>query len=448
VGVAPAIGLVAGQVYAQDKVITVRDAPIHKAPSDEAGPVEDNAPPDTLNAQYAAQSHAPAESATPIKLASATRAPQLAAPQSTPPEAAAVEAAKPAAPKPVDGPSAAISGRIIDAAGAFEAYVRKATALDGKFADNVAVSKAMAVGAAYQFEQFQEGATAYAALVALQDPAFVQGVYDLSRDPRDRADMAARLVHEPASVMDIDGAEEAAGMAGQVLARMGANLVKAGQGVKQASYDVQHQAWSKEDVAHPEQRLAQAKAVSQIKVSLNAADTDALIANIVAYRKEAGPAVRGGEPSPVVMHGLAVAALAVLGKAGDAQAEQISALLSDGKSADCMKMAKLNLYQCMAAAGPEYEDVFCLGAHAMIDTGQCLVAASGQTPIPEGSLQKASAPAVLQISVPIALMTTDGPERQRARARSAERPVPVAPPPAAAQEQEVASADPPPAPRL
>ena len=72
-----ALGLAGGQAFAQDTAITVRDAPIHKVPSDAAdapaprtaadgpagrasrdmgGPVEDNAVPDTLNAQFAAQS--------------------------------------------------------------------------------------------------------------------------------------------------------------------------------------------------------------------------------------------------------------------------------------------------------------------------------------------------------------------------------------------------------
>jgi hypothetical protein len=40
-------------------------------------------------------------------------------------------------------------------------------------------------------------------------------------------------------------------------------------------------------------------------------------------------------------------------------------------------MAKLNLFQCLSVAGPEYEDVFCLGQHAVLDTGQCVAGAAG-----------------------------------------------------------------------
>jgi hypothetical protein len=40
-------------------------------------------------------------------------------------------------------------------------------------------------------------------------------------------------------------------------------------------------------------------------------------------------------------------------------------------------MAKLNLYQCLAVAKPNYEDVFCMGQHGMADTGACLVRNAG-----------------------------------------------------------------------
>jgi hypothetical protein len=39
------------------------------------------------------------------------------------------------------------------------------------------------------------------------------------------------------------------------------------------------------------------------------------------------------------------------------------------------------LYQCLAAAKPHYEDVFCLGQHVLIDTGQCTLKSAG-APMP------------------------------------------------------------------
>ena len=41
------------------------------------------------------------------------------------------------------------------------------------------------------------------------------------------------------------------------------------------------------------------------------------------------------------------------------------------------------LNQCTAVASPQYENVFCLGVHAIGDTGQCVVAAAaGRMPSP------------------------------------------------------------------
>ena len=80
---------------------------------------------------------------------------------------------------------------------------------------------------------------------------------------------------------------------------------------------------------------------------------------------------RGGAAGPVVARGVALAALSVLGEDGRARS-----LMSEPRAGMCLKMAKLNLYQCLASAGPHYEDVYCLGQHAMIDPGQCVVEAT------------------------------------------------------------------------
>ena len=69
---------------------------------------------------------------------------------------------------------------------------------------------------------------------------------------------------------------------------------------------------------------------------------------------------------------LALAAESVLGRAHGSDRARLSPLLTETSSAWCLRMAKLNLYQCMAVAGPQYEDMFCLGQHAMMDTGTCV----------------------------------------------------------------------------
>nr|QQZ49789.1 hypothetical protein JKL49_23805 [Phenylobacterium glaciei] len=82
-----------------------------------------------------------------------------------------------------------------------------------------------------------------------------------------------------------------------------------------------------------------------------------------------------------MIRGMAVAALAALGEGGDANVDTLMAVMAEPNVAFCMNMAKLNLYQCLAVSKPHYEDVFCLGQHIMMDTGRCVIKASG-TPSP------------------------------------------------------------------
>lgn len=73
-----------------------------------------------------------------------------------------------------------------------------------------------------------------------------------------------------------------------------------------------------------------------------------------------------------INRGLTIAALAILGEGGDNNASLINNLLEEADGERCFDMSKLNLYQCLAVAKPYYEDVFCLGQHVLMDTGQCL----------------------------------------------------------------------------
>ena len=112
-------------------------------------------------------------------------------------------------------------------------------------------------------------------------------------------------------------------------------------------------------------------------------DAGRLIQAATAPREDAGMGAEGGAAfTPVTVRATALAALAVLGAAGDDDVAKLDKVLNEKKSAFCMKMAKLNLYQCLAVAGPHYEDVFCLGQHALIDTAQCVNDAAGGSVAP------------------------------------------------------------------
>lgn len=321
------------------------------------------------------------------------------------------------------GPSVTIARRVVDAAGAFERYVRTATAIRPDFDGGTSVSAAVMASAGYEPRQLEEGAVAYAALVALQEPAFARGVMTMARDPSERAAFVERLTQSPEQVLATPGAQQAAGRAAAALGSMGGDLVESGHAVKQAAYTLQRQPWSLRPVDEPAWRLSQVKARSLAPGKLTDVETQHLLAEVMALRNDPAAAPEPA-PAPAIVRGLALAAAAILGQADEQGADALEPLLADPGARQCLKMAKLNLLQCLAVAGPEYEDVFCAGEHGMAETGRCIVGAARSKAPPMAAPRVAmavSVPAALDYeaqavrgvdaSVNVPATTTDGEDR-------------------------------------
>jgi hypothetical protein len=250
-------------------------------------------------------------------------------------------------------------------AGAFEGFMRHARGIDAGFSGPAEVAQALQTGAAYEPRNLEAGVIAYAAMAALQEPRFVAAV----KADRSRGDLARRLAANPQAALGLPAAEAAASRASGALYAQGDALAGEGKKVKQAAYSVQRQAWSKANVPDPAGRLSRVKRISAAGYQPARDDP----ARLQTSLSEA--ARRGGQPSPLVARGIAVAALSVLGEDGKARG-----LMTDPRAGMCLRLAKLNLYQCLASAGPHYEDIFCLGQHAMIEPGQCVVDATKPLP--------------------------------------------------------------------
>ena len=283
--------------------------------------------------------------------------------------ALAVAPAAAAAPTPTGLPR-----EVLEAAGAYRAYMRQVAGVSASFTDGPSISRALKVSAAYEPKQLLRGAIGYAAVAALQDQAFVDGVRQAGADPARRAAMVARLISNPASAAALPGADGAAGRVTAVLGGEGERVHALGLRVKQAAYDVQRQGWSKSEVSARVERLAEVKALSA--QPLTAAEDEVALLGRAALGEALLLPAGAPEPAsrPVVARGLALAALTVLGEASPANVEP---LLADPECASCLRMSKLNLFQCLAVAKPWYEDVFCLGQHVLMDTGACFQAAAG-----------------------------------------------------------------------
>ena len=259
----------------------------------------------------------------------------------------------------MDGGRASVDAARLDSglaaqASAFEAYTRKAAAIDANFSGPAEIGQALQTAAGYEPKQLEAGMIAYAALAALQNPQFVATVR------RGGPDLGRRLAYDPDASLDLPGGPAAAARAAAALAKRGEALADAGARVKKAAYSVQHQAWSRARIPDAPQRLAGVKRISAVGYRADPGDR----ARLTAALAEGG---RSGGQSPVVAKGLTVAALTVLGQDGPARS-----LMSEPKSGMCLRTAKLNFHQCLAAAGTHYEDIYCLGLHAMADTGRCV----------------------------------------------------------------------------
>jgi hypothetical protein len=286
-----------------------------------------------------------------------------------------------AAPLP-PAPPVAVAPRVIELAGVFETYMDRASGVTPSFIDGPSVHRSLESAAAYEPRELASGAVAYAAIAALQDPAFVESVRAYARDPAQRQTVASNLIRDPAYAVGIPNSGSAAGLIASALDGHGSRVLAAGRQVKQAAYDVQRQAWSKATIPNRDVRLANIKSLA---TRTNPGDAPTL-QRLRALAMGETPTTLSGAAlpppyTPVAVRGLAVAALSALGLGDDpAYAESFETLLKEPSSGACLSYSKLMLNQCLAVARPWYEDVFCLGQHVMIDTGQCVVDAARRAP--------------------------------------------------------------------
>lgn len=285
---------------------------------------------------------------------------------------------------PPPPPPITLSASVVERASAFRGYMARASQVSPTFQNGEQIQASLKVGSAYEAKSFMNGAVAYAAVLALQDPTFVASVREIAAHPAQRQEMVNNLFSNPSYATVFKGSDSAAGLIIDTIGGDGLKLFMAGKAVKQAAYDVQKSAWSKSAVVDRDGRLASAKSLSTSPALAESADV-AMLQQASTGGQSLGLTPRAAEApySPVVVRGLAVAALAALGAAGDENLASIDALSADPATNSCLNMAKLNLYQCLAVSKPHYEDIFCLGQHILIDTGACVIKAAGATVPPE-----------------------------------------------------------------
>jgi hypothetical protein len=267
---------------------------------------------------------------------------------------------------------------VVELASVYEADTQRVSTVDPmEFTNGDRVAAALKTAEGYETDQFQKGQAAYGAIVALQDPTFVATLREFAKDPQKRAQVANALMADPSYATTFKGADSAAGLVISVFSDTGRKMIEQGGRIKQAAYDVQHQSWSKADVVDRPGRLALAKSLSEERQQAVEVATLRLEQNAKGAAAMGLAAPPATPPyTPLVARSLAVAAMAAIGEGGDEYTPQLTALLAENTEGQCLHLAKLNLYQCLSVAKPHYEDVFCLGQHAVGETGQCVMKSS------------------------------------------------------------------------
>lgn len=287
--------------------------------------------------------------------------------------------APPMPPPPPPMPDVSMAGRFVAAAGAYDDYMHEAASISpAALVDPGAVGQSLRAGSAYEAAQLRIGMVSYGAIAVLTDNAFVADVRRAGSTPEARYALVEKIFSNPKFALTFADGARAAGIAKEAMMSGGLRLYDAGNAMRLAAYSIQHQPWSLQPVPDLATRADVIKRLSNSPRPSPGNETqrlDLMIAGEPPPGVDLDPAT--GRHTDLVVRAVALAALASIGQATDQDAPRLGWLTDDYYLDHCLAEAKLALFECLAVARPNYEDVFCLGQHAMKDTGACVVIGSG-----------------------------------------------------------------------
>lgn len=289
---------------------------------------------------------------------------------------ARAEAERIAAEIALQGPPVALNQSVAESAAVYIAFARDMATIEGGFESPEAIQAALGRASSYDPEKLSRGLIAYASILALQSPEFVQGVRDFNTPEATRRRIVDEIVADPKRASRLPGADAAAGLIIASLQTDVEALSRAANSIENDAYNIQNpwdprRGWAVTQIADRPGRLAAAHGAGEGMLP-----PATLTARLFAAAHDGtGLTTREGRRTPpyppAVENALALAALAALGAAGENARPNTDALQFDWTSRTCMQMAKLNLLQCLAASRPNYEDIFCLGRHVVRDLSTC-----------------------------------------------------------------------------
>ncbi|WP_396595585.1 hypothetical protein [Brevundimonas sp. R86498] len=316
---------------------------------------------------------------------------------------------------PPPPPPVTLNAGVAEAASIYVAFIRDVGTIQAGFQDAESIQAAMRKGAAYDPATLSRGMIAYASILALQSPEFVAGVRRFADDPGQRAEVVANLIRDPAYAVTLPGADAAAGLIIATLGQDIATLTALADSVEQDAYTIQERndprrRWAVTPIPSREVRLESVKTISAGQMLPSAEDSARLFAAANSGTGLNLPATTQAPPyTPAVVNALAIAALAAMGAAGDEARANTEALSIETNAQFCLDMSKLNLFQCLAASRPSYEDMFCVGRHIVRDLATCTtqatipvvadpaIATASISPVPTGVAAEAATASLVAV---------------------------------------------------
>ena len=295
------------------------------------------------------------------------------------------EAPPPPPPPPL--PAVSLNESVAQAASVYVAFVREVGTIQAGFPDAESIQAAIRKGAASDAAQLSRGMIAYGSILALQSPEYVAGVRQFASTPALRQEMVARIIADPAYAATLPGADAAAGLISSTMGKDIAALTAIAEAVEGDAYTIQERRdprrrWAVQPVADRVGRLEGAKTRSSAQLPSAEESARLFAAANSGSGLNLSPAQRGAPFTPAMVNSLAIAALAALGAAGDDARINTDALTTESNNEFCTSMSKLMLFQCLAAARPSYEDMFCTGRHIVRDLATCTAQYTGPMPTP------------------------------------------------------------------
>lgn len=241
---------------------------------------------------------------------------------------------------------------------------------------------------AHKSAELSSGWVAYAALVAASTPDFVAALQkDMKKSERGlkgRDAFLARLAADPSYARKLKGANAAADRVLAMTAQDAHRFAALGEAFKSQAYAMQKTSWGKSRIAASSARLTEAEDYARARGPATApalpVSTDNGVAAPVLASLEAswapdwgeqGAAGDNNEPNAQVIMDR-VLNLAARYAVGSMNEKIVEVYAKNDRADQCLSMAALTLRQCIAATRTPYEEAFCLGEHALIDTADCV----------------------------------------------------------------------------